>query len=421
MKKIILAYIFAFVVISVVGIRIADAKVYIDIDSPALRQFPMAFYDFDEGDIGKELTGIIKNDLDFTGLFYFVNREAFIEEKNDDFNPANWLPIGVEAVFKGDITVTDRVNVIVRLYDVVETRIILYRQYSSEKKDLRTMAHKISDDMYFALTGQKSVFSTKIAFVSVEAKTKELAIMDFDGHRVQKTKFRKDMMLSPHSSSDGSKLVISASGGRQWSIYLLDFNRITSKKIFESRGVNIVGDFFEKKDAFVFSSSKEGSPDLYIFDLTSSKIKRLTSSYWINISPSLSPDGKRVAFVSDKSGNPHIYLMDIDGYNMQRVTYEGKYNTSPAWSPKGDVIAYSGMVNGKNQIFIVRPDGSEARQLTDIGNNEDPGFSPDGRFIAFTSDRNGHKAIYIMTSGGDNQKKVSSRGYRAFGPEWLSN
>lgn len=421
MKKILVVYIPVLIVLIVATGPIAAAKIYIDIDSPALRQFPMAVYEFGQDDIGKKLTGIVKNDLDFTGLFYFINRNAFIEDKNDDFNPANWLPIGVEAVLKGDITVADKVKVVVRLYDVVETKIILYRQYSTDKERLRTLAHKIAGDIYFALTGQKAVFDTKIAFVSVESKMKELVIMDFDGERIHKTKFRKDMMLSPHSSSDGSKMLISASNGRQWSIYLLDFNRVASKKIFESKGVNIAGDFFAKNDGFIFSSSKAGSPDLYTYDLNSSRVKRITSSYWINISPSLSPDGKTVAFVSDKSGNPHIYLMDIDGHVMQRVTYEGTYNTSPAWSPRGDLIAYSGMVDGKNQVFTVRPDGSAARQLTDTGNNEDPGFSPDGRFIVFTSDRNGQKAIYVMTSGGDNQKKISPEGYRAFGPEWLPN
>ncbi len=398
-----------------------EAKVYIDIDSPALRQFPMAFYDFGDDKIGRKLTAIVKDDLSFTTLFYFIDKAAFIEDKEDDFNPVNWTPIGAEAVLKGDITVTEKINVVVRLYDVVETRIILYKQYSSNKNDLRSLAHKISDDIYLALTGRKGIFGTKIAFVSVEEKSKELVLMDFDGGRVKRTKFRKEMMLAPHSSDDGSKLVISASNGRQWTIYLVDFNNVNSKKIFESRGVNIAGDFFKGSDSFIFSSSKAGSPDIYVYDLNSGKIRRITSNYWINISPTLSPDGKRVAYVSDKSGNPHIYIMNIDGYDAQRVTFEGTYNTSPSWSPAGDLIAYSGMIGGKNQIFTVKPDGSDMSQLTDWGNNEDPCFSPDGRFITFTSDRNGHKAIYIMTTGGENQKRISAKGYRAFGPEWLSN
>jgi TolB protein len=403
------------------SVNVTEAKVYIDIDSPALRQFPMALYDFGDDKIGRELTAIVKDDLSFTTLFYFINKVAFIEDKGDDFNPANWTPIGAEAVLKGDITVTEKINVVVRLYDVVETRIIIYKQYSSNKSGLRSLAHKISNDIYLALTGRKGIFGTKIAFVSMEEKMKEMVLMDYDGGRVKRTKFRKEMMLSPHSSDDGSKLIISASNGRQWTIYLVDFNNVNSKKIFESRGVNIAGDFFKGSDSFIFSSSKAGSPDIYVYDLNSSKVRRITSNYWINISPTLSPDGKSVAYVSDKSGNPHIYIMNIDGYDAQRITFEGTYNTSPSWSPSGDLIAYSGMIGGKNQIFTVKPDGSDISQLTDWGNNEDPSFSPDGRFITFTSDRNGHKAIYIMTTGGENQKRISSKGYGAFGPEWLSN
>ena len=177
------------------SVNVTEAKVYIDIDSPALRQFPMAFYDFGDDKIGRELTTIVKDDLSFTNLFYFINKAAFIEDKGDDFNPANWTPIGAEAVLKGDITVTEKINVVMRLYDVVETRIILYKQYSSNKSDLRSIAHKISDDIYLALTGRKGIFGTKIAFVSLEEKSKELVLMDFDGGRIKRTKFRKQFKL----------------------------------------------------------------------------------------------------------------------------------------------------------------------------------------------------------------------------------
>ncbi|UCG78241.1 MAG: Tol-Pal system beta propeller repeat protein TolB [Nitrospirota bacterium] len=399
---------------------IARAKIYIEIDSP-MRQFPMAFYDFAEDDIGQDLTNIVKDDLNFTRLFHFVDKDAYIEEKSDDFNPLNWTPFGIEAVLKGDITVTDKVNVVVRLYDVVETRIILYKQYRGGKEQLRTLAHQISDDIYEALTGQKGIFSTRIAFVTNSSETKQLVMMDFDGKRLKKLPFRKEMMMSPHASDDGSKLIVSASDGRQWSIYLVDLLKESSEKIFESKGVNIAGDFLPDGDRFVFTSSKSGSPDIFLFDISSKRTRRITSNYWINISPTISPDSNNVAFVSDKSGNPHIYIMDIDGYSTRRVTFEGTYNTQPAWSPVGDLIAYSGMIDGKNQIFTARTDGSEYRQLTDEGNNEDPSFSPDGRFIVFTSDREGNKTIYVMTTGGENQKRISPDGYRAFGPEWLSN
>jgi len=399
----------------------AHARIYIDINSPALRQFPFAFYDFGADETARKLSAIVRNDLEFTGLFYFVDPDAFIEEKTDDFNPANWTPIGVEAVMKGDMTVTDRINAVVRLYDVVETRLIIYKQYSAARDTLRTLAHRIADDIYEALTGQKGIFNTRIAFIADHGTMRELMLMDYDGARPHATRFRREMMLSPHASADGSKLVVSASNGRQWAIYLIDFKEVKSRKIFEARGINIAGDFFREREAFVFSSSKAGSPDLYLYDLAAGRTRRLTSSYWIDISPALSPDGRHVAFVSDRSGNPHIYIMDMESGDVQRVTFEGSYNTSPVWSPAGDLIAYSGMVDGRHQIFTMRPDGSDVRQLTEEGNNEEPAFSPDGRFIAFTSDRNGKKAIYVMTTGGENEKKISPDGYGAFGPEWLSH
>lgn len=404
--------------ISLVG---ADAKVYIDITSPARKQFPIAIYDFSDDEIGKKITGTIRDDLEFTGLFYFVDKSAFIEDKADDFSPKNWSPIGVEAVLKGDVGFTDKLNVMVRFYDAVDSKVIIYKQYNSDRKSFRALAHTIADDIYYALTGEKGIFRTRIAFVADTGKSKDLSVIDYDGKRSYRAGFGKSLMLSPHVSGDGSKIIASASDGGQWSIYLIDFKSLLSGKIFSSNGLNIAGNFSPEGDFFVFSSSKGGYPDLYLYNLSSGGTKRLTSSLWIDISPALSPDGEKIAFVSNRSGNPHIYLMDMNGYNIRRVTFEGKYNTSPSWSPTGDMIVFSGMVEGKNQIFTVRPDGTDMKRLTDAGNNEDPVFSPGGRFIAFTSDRDGYKGIYTMRRGGENQKRVTPEGYRAFGPEWLPN
>lgn len=397
----------------------AEAKVYIDISSPAFKRLPIAIPEF-YGPSGKEISDIIRDDLEFTGLFLNIDRAAYIETSSQPFNPKNWSPIGVEAVVKGSVKEERELIVLVSLYDVFEGKEILKKEYKAGRDLIRPLSHTIANDIYSTLTGEKGMFRSRIAFVGEEAGKKDIYLMDWDGKRVSKMGLIKDIIVAPRWSRDGTKLVYSAERNRQWAIYLLDFVNTREKKVFSSTGTNIVGDFMPDGDYFIFSSSKDRTFDLYMMSLKSQNTIKLTSSQSIEVSPTVSPDGNYIAFVSDRGGSPQIYVMKREGTDTRRITFEGSYNTSPSWSPKGDKIVFSGR-RGTNQIFIVNPDSTGLTQLTTQGNNEDPSFSSDGRYITFSSDRDGVKGVYIMRANGESQKRVTLKNIKAFGPRWSPN
>ena len=397
-----------------------EAKIYIDITNPSAKSVPIAIFDF-EGPSGKELSEILREDIIFTGLFQYIDKNSYIESASEPFNPKNWTPLGIDAVVKGKITEGRNVIVNASLYDPFEGREIFSKRYESEKEILRQLSHTISNDIYNALTGKPGIFRTRIAFVGQDDGEKGIYVMDWDGLMIKKLGLKGTLVLTPHWSPDGNRLVYSSERSRQWGIYLLDFLKMSEKRIFVSNGTNMVGDFFPNGKSVVFSSSKDGTPDLYSMSLENANTKKITFASGIEVSPSVSPDGNYIAFVSDRGGSPQIYLMRADGSDIRRVTFEGTYNTSPAWSPNGDRIVFAGRRGGKNQIFTVKPEGSELTQLTDKGNNEDPSFSPDGRYITFSSDRDRIKGIFIMRANGDSQKRISPKDLKAFGPRWSPN
>jgi TolB protein len=398
------------------------ARVYIDITSPAFTPLPMAIYELLGPTEGREVARIIKEDLEFSGLFSAVDREAYIESPLPVFDPQNWSPLGVDLVLKGSLNLTaDRIEARVYLYDVIEARKILQKHYIAKHKHVRSLAHTIADDLYKKITGEDGVFRTKIAFVGDRQNRKIIYIVDWDGERIRNTGIEGELLLTPHWSRDGTRLVYSSTRGGQWGLFLVDFKRKREKLLIRSEGTHIAGDFLPDGSAFVFSSSLKGTPDIYLFYVDTLSRKRITNWRGIEISPAVSPDGKSIAFVSDHGGSPQVYVMQTDGGNVRRVTFSGNYNTSPVWSPRGDRISYSGRVGGLNQIFTIKIDGTELMQLTSSGNNEEPSFSPDGRFIAFSSDRKGTKGVYIMRANGEQQKRISPKKMRAFGPGWSPN
>ncbi|MCL5978700.1 MAG: Tol-Pal system beta propeller repeat protein TolB [Nitrospirae bacterium] len=386
-------------------------KVYIDVTSPGMKKLPVAVQNFMGG---KEISDIVKDNLNFTGLFDCIDDAAQIERPDQQFNPNSWKGLGVELVVKGRVVAGKGLTVVVSAYDVSSAAEVLRKEYSGSADLLRPLAHSIANDIYKTLTGQQGIFRTKIAFI----KNSEIYLMDWDGHRAYGLGITGGILLSPRWSSDGTKLLYSAERNRSWDIYALDMSTMKEKNIVRLGGLNMSGNFFPNNREFVFSSSKDGKSNIHIGDISNMKGWKLISSPWIDVSPSVSPDGNHVLFVSNRSGSPQIYISNKDGNGVRRLTFESSYNTSPAWSPKGDRIAFVKMIGGKNQIFIIKPDGNGLTQLTDRGNNEEPSFSPDGRHITFTSDRDGAKGIYLMRVTGEDQKRITPKGIKATGPNW---
>jgi TolB protein len=398
---------------------IAEAKVYIDVSSPAFKKLPIAIQEF-SGSSGKEISDIIRNDLEFTGLFFYIDRNAYLENPSQPFNPKNWTPLGVETLVKGSVQEGKDFSVTMSLYDVFEGKEIFKKEYKAEREFIRPLSHAIANDIYYTLTGETGIFRSRISFVAEDKDKMGIYIMDWDGSRITSMGLKGNIILPPRWSKDSTKLIYSTERNRQWGIYLLDFKSMSERKVFSAKGTNMVGDFLPEGNDITFSSSKDGTPDLYIMSLSNNQIIKLTSSYGIEVSPAVSPDGKYIAFVSDRGGSPQIYIMHRDGSDIKRATFEGSYNTSPSWAPKGDRIVFVSR-RGTNQIFTVRPDGSGLTQLTTVRNNEDPSFSPDGRYITFSSDRDGVKGIYIMRANGEYQKRISPKNLRASGPRWAPN
>ena len=377
------------------------AKIYIDITSPAIRKLPVSI-NIKGPPKAKEIGWIVKNDLETTGMFEFVDPD---------------VP-GAEIKANLDVEISNGMRIILSINDLIEGREVVRKRLStSSKGSVRTMAHSVSNDIYHVATGKKGVFRTKMSYlVSTSSGKKDLRVMDWDGYN--SLKFVSRGLTSSHSwSRDGDFLLYSSERKRKWKIYLRDLKRGKEMVLFSSKGLNMVGGT-SSDDLVAFSSSKGGSSEIYVINMYGRKFKRLTRSFGIDVSPVFSPDGKKIAFVSDRGGSPQIYIMDANGRGLRRLTYEGFYSQSPSWSADGKRIAYVGRKNGKNQIFVLKSDGKDLRQLTFKGNNESPSFSPDGLLIAFDSDRDGKRGIYIMRKNGEGQKRITPDYLKAMSPRW---
>lgn len=417
-------------------VQAASAKVYIDLEAPAIKKLPIAVQEFVNagGSVasagpdaasraGAELYDALTGDLRFSNLFSFVKKEAFLEDASKkDINFSDWRASGADALIKGVFAVDgERLTVDIRLYDCVNEKEILSKRYVGSINNPRRLAHYFADQIYEELTGKKGIFTTKILFISTKTGNKEIYMSDYDGKNTRQITRNKSINLTPQWSPDGKKMLYTTYKKGWACLYMLDFSTGIDTALSVRPGVNMGGRFSPDAKSAALTLSTEKSPELFLLDIASKTYKRLTDNYGIDVSPSWSPDGKRIAYVSDTSGNPHVFVLELNATGAKRFTFEGKYNASPAWSPDGRFIAFARSENGSTfNIWVKSVDDplSRAIQLTFEADNRSPSWSPDGRYILFNRTSGGVSSLYMMLSDGTGLGKVQTGAGMESAPVW---
>jgi len=406
-------------------------RIYIDINAPSIPKFNIAIPDFrciggdkTHSELSKKLSDVISNDLDLSGYFNPMDKEAFLEDDTEELDGAgirfrSWSVIGAELLLKGGYACVGRqLEVEIRLFDIYSGRQIVGKRALGSITRYRHLMHRLSNEIILALTGRKGAFLTKLAFVGNATGHKEIYVCDFDGHNARQITADKSIALLPRWSPDGKKIVYNSYKDGWANLYLEDIASGAVRRVSGRSGLNIGACWAPNGKELVLTLSYKGTPDIFIINLHGKIIKPLVNHWGIDVSPAFSPDGGKIAFVSNRSGSPQIYVLDIQSGKVKRLTFEGKYNTSPAWSSLNR-IAFTSMMNGNFDLFSMDADGGGVRRLThNQGNNEDPCWSPGGRYIAFSSNRKGSYHIYIMNFNGQNHSQITFQQGDQTAPSW---
>ncbi|HRP12354.1 MAG TPA: Tol-Pal system protein TolB, partial [Terricaulis sp.] len=173
----------------------ASAQLRVDVNQGHLNPMPIAVVDFLGSNaaaqqVGRDVAGVIRANLDSSGLFRPIAPNAFIERISSlDVPPRfpDWRIIDAQALAVGEVTPLPdgRVRIEFRLWDVLAQSSLTGFQYTTTPDNWRRIAHRISDQIYQQLTGESGYFDTRIVFVSESGprtrRVKRLMIMDQDG------------------------------------------------------------------------------------------------------------------------------------------------------------------------------------------------------------------------------------------------
>lgn len=331
------------------------------------------------------------------------------------------------------------VKIIIEAFDIKKGSAFYKNEITVNNDNVRAEGHHVSADIYKQITGKKSIFNSRIMFVSDKNSDwskgtiiKETYMMDFDGYNVTRITNQNGIVVSPSPSKDGDKILYSlirSEKGRKTNVdlYLLNMKNKESELISSLEGINSGAVFSPDGETVALTLSKNGNSNIYALNIKNKNLRKITDHFGENVDPAYSPDGKTMAFISGRPGRPMIYLLDPSGgeKDVRRLSFVGEIQATPRFSPNGQEIVFCSWVDHGFDIYRIDTSGQELFRLTkNFGSNEEPYYSPDGEFIVFSSQKvisrtMSVKNLYLMTRDGDIIGAITDSFGNCTTPRWI--
>ncbi|HKA39801.1 MAG TPA: Tol-Pal system beta propeller repeat protein TolB, partial [Burkholderiales bacterium] len=338
-----------------------------------------------------------------------------------DVNYATWRARGAEAVVIGTVSPlsNDRYDVRFRLMDVAKQQQLAGFAYTASAAQLRLTAHKIADVVYEKLTGDKGVFSTRIAYIVKTGKRYELQVADADGYGAQAVRWSSEPIISPTWSPDGTRLAYVSFENKKPIVYVQSLITGQHRAVASFWGSNSAPAWSPDGRTLAVVLSKDGGSQIYFMNPEGKgEPRRMTHSSAIDTEPNFSPDGELLIFTSDRGGSPQIYGMPVTGGEPRRLTFEGSYSVSPRFSPDGKSFTFIQRNNGRFNVAVQDFATRQVQVLTDGVLDESPSYAPNGRMILYATEVKGRGMLSAVSSDGRVKQRLSADAGDVREPAW---
>lgn len=408
------------IVLAAVGIS-AQAQFRVEVSGVGLTQVPIAIASFrGEEASPQKLSAIISADLERSGQFGVSDPGGarMDESSRPDFSVLRQK--SQDALVSGSVTklVDGRFDVRFRLWDVVKAQDLGGQSFAVAPTELRLAAHRISDYVYEKITGDRGIFSTRIAYVTKVGQSFNLWIADSDGEGAQSALASPEPIISPAWNPNGSQLAYVSFESRKPVIYVHDIASGKRRLLANFKGSNSAPAWSPDGRTLAVTLSRDGGSQLYLMDAGGGEARRISQSSAIDTEPTFSADGRWIYFVSDRGGSPQVYRMPAAGGNAERVTFSGTYNISPTISPDGRWLAFISRISGAFKLHAMDLISGAVVAVTDSLADESPSFSPNGRLVMYATQQNGREALMTTTLDGKIKTRLAGQIGDIREPDW---
>jgi len=400
---------------------VASAVLSIEIIGAGEHQIPVAIVPFG-GDAGlaQTINEVVVADLQRSGLFRLVDPAGKFPHEPAEVSYPDWQVRGADALAIGTVKAEadGRIEASFRLLDVPKETELTGQRVSANAGQVRAVAHRIADLIYENLTGDKGVFSTRIAYVNRQEKRFTLVVADSDGYNEQVILSQNEPIMSPAWSPDGSHLAYVSFETGHAVVYVQSLYTNQRKVLADFRGSNSAPSWSPDGRQLAVVLTRDGSSQIYLIRPDGSGLRRITFSGAIDTEPNFSPDGQTLLFTSDRGGSAQIYRMPVGEGPVERLTFGEGTNFSPRHSPDGKSFIFAHRDNGKFHIATQDFQTGQMEFLTEGGWEKKPSFAPNGKLVLFASEARGRGILATVSSDGRVKQHMFTQSGDAREPVW---
>lgn len=399
----------------------AHAQFRVEVSGVGLTQMPITIAPFrGEDGLTTKLSAIIQADLERSGQFRAVQVNTANLDERTPPDLTIFRQAGSDSLVAGSVSklADGRFDVRFRVWDVVKGQDFGGQSFAVDPSDLRLAAHRAADYIYEKLTGDRGVFSTRIAYVTRNGARYQLWVADADGENAQSALTSPEPIISPAWSPDGNQLAYVSFESRKPVVYVHSVSTGKRRLVANFKGSNSAPAWSPDGKSLAVTLSRDGGSQLFVLGAAGGDPVRLTQSSGIDTEPAYSPDGNTIYFVSDRGGSPQIYRMSIQGQALQRVTFNGPYNISPALSPDGRWMAYISRIDGAFKLQVMELATGSIRTISDSSADESPSFAPNSKLIVYATRQQGRQVLMTTTLDGRVKARLSGQSGDVREPFW---
>jgi len=401
----------------------ARAQLSIEITGGGANQIPIGVLRFaGEEALPQSISDIVEADLQRSGRFrmLFAGNVGPLPSEAAQVNFSDWKIRNADALVIGSVArlADGRFEARFRLFDVPKQAQIGGVAFTLSAQQVRATAHRIADIVYEKLTGDRGVFSTRIAYVVKQGSRYELQIADADGVGAQTALASREPIISPAWSPDGTRLAYVSFENKKPVVYVHSLVSGQRQVVANFKGSNSAPAWSTDGKQLAVVLSKDGGSQIYLIGADGSNLRRITNSASIDTEPFFSPDGQSVYFTSDRGGSPQIYRMSASGGEPTRVTFDGSYNVSPRISSDGKTLIHIARDGGRFQLKSLDLASKQGQVLTDGQHDESPSFAPNGKMILYATQTGNRGSLAAVSSDGRVKQRLSVQAADVREPAW---
>jgi TolB protein len=373
----------------------------------------------------QDVAQIIDADLERSGQFKALKRSLMLSfpYQADDVYYRDWSYLATEYLIVGKVLANETgFQVDYELFDVQRQLSIINGRFNGGRRDLRALAHSVSDAIYEALTGLKGAYRTRIAYVAADKKVNpsyyKLLVADADGYGAKEILKSNQPIMSPAWSRDAKKLAYVSFETNRPAIYIQDISSGKRERIKSFRGINGAPAWSPDGSKLALVLSKDGNAEIYVLDLASKRLTRVTKHYGIDTEPAWSVDGERILFTSDRGGKPQIYQVTLASGWVERLTFEGDYNARGSLTQDGRFLILVSRHNSQFHIAVQDLQRGTMSLLTKTSLDESPSVAPNGSMVIYSTQDAGRDILAAVSIDGKVKFKLPANEGVVREPAW---